>query len=79
MSLDIFCRGLLRELSSEGYDVVALSSPDQPLEDLGRREGVRTVGVEMKRDISLFHDLRSLLRLIVVLRSCQLFLLFLGS
>lgn len=68
MSLDIFCRGLLRELSSEGYDVVALSSPDQPLEDLGRREGVRTVGVEMKRDISLFHDLRSLLRLIVVLR-----------
>lgn len=68
MSLDIFCRGLLHELSSEGYDVVALSSPDQPLEDLGRREEVRTVGVEMKRDISLFHDLRSLLRLIVVLR-----------
>lgn len=67
LSLDLFCRGLLRELSQE-YDVVALSSPDPELEDIRKREGVRTVGVPMRRKIGPFHDLVSLLRLFWIFR-----------
>lgn len=68
LSLDIFCRGLLRELSEEGYDVVALTSPDDNLDALGEREGVRTIGVPIARDIAPLRDLRSLWRLVRVFR-----------
>ena len=68
LSLNIFCNGLLRELSAEGYEVVALSSPDADLEIVGKREGVKAIGVEMERRISLLKDLKSLMRLIKVFR-----------
>ena len=68
MSLNIFCRELLRELEEEGYDVVALSSPDDDLKELGRREGVRTIGICMERHISPLKDLFSFVRLVRVLR-----------
>lgn len=64
LSLNVFCKGLLRELKDEGYEVVALSSPDADLEELGRREGVRTVGVSMERHINVFKDLVSLVRIV---------------
>ena len=67
LSLDLFCRGLLKELSDD-YEVVALSSPDAGLERLGRREGVRTIGVAMERRIAPWADLKTLLKLIRVLR-----------
>ncbi len=63
LSLDTFCRGLLQELSAD-YEVVALSSLDSHLDSLGKREGVRTIGVEMKREIAPLADLRSLIRLV---------------
>ena len=66
-SLDVFCRGLLRELS-EDYEVVALSSPGDELPVIARREGVRTIAVEMERHISPVNDLVSLCRLVRVLR-----------
>lgn len=66
LSLNVFCRGLLRELKGEGYDVVALSSPDADLEELGKREGVHTVGVPMERHISPVKDFVSLARLVKV-------------
>ena len=68
MSLNIFCNGLLKELKEEGYDVVALSSPDEDLRELGEREGVKTIGVKMERHVSPFKDLVSLVKLIRVLR-----------
>lgn len=68
LSLNAFCRGLLRELTEEGYEVVALSSPDANLQQVGEREGVRTIGVPMERRISPLKDLVSLVRLIRVLR-----------
>lgn len=68
MSLNIFCKGFLRELADEGYEVVALSSPDDDLRELGKREGVRTIGVEMERHVSLWKDFVSLMKLIKVLR-----------
>lgn len=67
LSLDIFCRGLLKELS-DGYEVVALSSPDDSLTALGRREGVRTIGVAMERKIAPWADLKALVRLVRVFR-----------
>ena len=67
-SLDTFCRGLLRELSDDGYDVVAVSSPGEALDRIAAREGVRTVAVPMQRRIAPLSDLRSLWRLIRVFR-----------
>ena len=66
-SLDTFCRGVLKELSQK-YEVVAVSSPGDVLDELGRREGVRTVAVPMQRHISLLSDLKSLWRMWHVLR-----------
>ena len=66
-SLNTFCRGTLRRLA-QTYDVVAVSTPDDELYEMAQREGVRVVGVAMRRPISPLHDLRSLLRLIRVFR-----------
>ncbi|MBR1698716.1 MAG: glycosyltransferase family 4 protein [Bacteroidales bacterium] len=67
LSLDLFCRGLFRHLSSE-YEMVALSSPQPELDSIQRREGVRTIGVPMQRKIALLSDLVSLLRLVSIFR-----------
>lgn len=67
--MNTFCRGLLRELrEKDGFDVVAVSSPGEKLEEIARREGVRTVAVAMERHISPFKDLKSLWGLIKVFR-----------
>ncbi len=62
LSLDIFCRGLLKELSEE-YDVLAVSSPGPLLDKVAEREGVRTVAVPMERRPSPVKDLKALARL----------------
>lgn len=68
-SLNTFCYGLLKELQDEeGYEVVAVSSPGHDLDELGEREGVRTVAVPMERHISPLKDLKSLWQLIRVFR-----------
>ncbi len=67
LSLEAFCRDMLRELSQE-YEVVAVSSPSKVLDEVGAREGVRTIAVPMERHISLFRDLKSLWRMWRVLR-----------
>ena len=67
LSLDLFCRGLLRDLSKD-YEIVALSSPLPELESIAEREGVRTIAVPMERKIAPFSDLVSLVRLIRVFR-----------
>lgn len=68
-SLNTFCKGLLRELrEQDGYEVVAVSSPGAMLDNVGKREGIRTVAVPIKRRISLIKDLKSLWQLIKVFR-----------
>ena len=67
LSLDIFCKGLLQELSEE-YEVVALSSPGELLDKVERREGVRAIRIPMERHISLRKDIVALWRLIKVFR-----------
>lgn len=66
-SLDTFCYGLLSQMKEEGYEVVALSSPDEDLRKLGEREGVRTIGVPMERRMSPWKDFLSLCKLVRVL------------
>lgn len=68
-SLNTFCRGLLRQLQDEeGMEVVAVASPGKEMADMGQREGIRTIGVEMERRMSPLKDLRSLWRLYRVFR-----------
>ena len=65
MSLKAFCDGMLKELA-EKYEVVAVSSPGEDLDFVAEREGVRTIAVPMERHISLWNDLKSLIRMIGV-------------
>lgn len=67
ISLSIFCKDLLRDLSGE-YEILAVSSPGEALDDLGKREGVRTAAVPMERRISLFKDFKALVSLIRLFR-----------
>ncbi len=67
LSLDLFCRGLLRELSAD-YEVIALSSPGKELDQLARREEVRTIVVPMQRCMTPWKDVVSLFRLICIFR-----------
>ena len=48
MSLNIFCKGLLRELVDDGYEVVALSSPDEDLEELLKKNNLTKEEFEKK-------------------------------
>ena len=62
-SLNSFCRGVLKELRQEGYDVVAVSSPGPELQEVEKREGCRTIAVPMQRHISPMSDFKSLWRM----------------
>lgn len=68
-SLNVFCYGLLRELQeNDGYEVVAVSSPGEELDEVAGREGIRAVAVPMQRRISPLKDIKSLWQLIKVFR-----------
>ena len=66
-SLNTFCRDILHELSSK-YEVIALSSPGEVLDEIANREEVRTIGIPMARHISPLKDFLSLWRLVRVFR-----------
>ena len=66
-SLDTFCKGQLKMLS-DYFEIVAISSPGERLEQLKEREGVRTIEVLMERHISIVNDLKSLFKMICVFR-----------
>lgn len=66
-SLGAFCNGMLKDLSQR-YDIIALSSPGDALDEVARREGVRIIAVPMERHISLKHDITSLWKMIKVFR-----------
>ncbi len=69
LSLNIFCKGIIQDLKDQGYEVVAVSSPDDDLREVAEREQVRTIGVEMERKISLFKDMKALWALYRVFRA----------
>lgn len=67
-SLNTFCRGMLKMLN-EHFEVVAVSSPDEALNEIAQREGVRTAAVPMERHISIARDLKSLWLMVKVMRA----------
>lgn len=66
-SINSLCNGILKELN-EKYEVVALSSPGDDLEEVAKREGVRTIAVPMERRVSLVKDLKALIKMIGIFR-----------
>lgn len=64
-SLNTFCRGFLKELSSD-YEVIALSSQGAAMSEIAKREGVKPIVVDMERHISPFKDIISLIKLCCV-------------
>lgn len=68
-SLNAFCKGLFRELQeTEGYQIIAVTSPGDSLHEIREREGVKTIAVPIRRHISPLNDLVSLWRLMKVFR-----------
>lgn len=67
LSLNSFCKGELRVLNQK-YNVVALSSPGEELEEVMIRESVRVVAIPMERRISLFKDVVALCRMVKVMK-----------
>lgn len=63
-----FFRGQIGYLRSRGFDVQAVSSPGEEADFARQREGMQVHEVPMNRGISPFADLRSLWRLIKVMR-----------
>ncbi|MGQ2117399.1 glycosyltransferase family 4 protein [Ornithobacterium rhinotracheale] len=67
ISLNILLRGQLKFLN-QFYEVTAVSGKGKNLEAVQQREGVKTMQVEMQRQISPFKDLVSLIKMYQLLR-----------
>ena len=63
-----FMEGQLGFLRGRGYDVHLVTAPGPLLDRVAAREGVRTHGVPMRRDMSPLSDAVALLRLVRLLR-----------
>lgn len=64
-SMEGFLKGQLRFLS-DYYEIVVVSSPGEKLEIIRQRENVKTIALPMERRISLWKDLISLVRMILL-------------
>ena len=72
-------RGKLRFLSENGFDVVLVSSPGEELGRTAEREGVRAVGIPMRREIRPWADVVSLIRLFRLMRLERPHLVLMGT
>lgn len=63
LSLNTFLRGQLAFLNNY-YEVVGIASGEAELQDVSKREGIRTINVPMYREINLWQDLQSFILLI---------------
>lgn len=64
----VLLRGQNAYMAARGFEVHAVASPDPDLDRLAERDGVVAHPVPITREISPLRDLRSLVRLVVVLR-----------
>ncbi len=62
-SLNGLLKGQLKYLSEHGFEVVGISAPGEALRNVEKREGVRTVAIDMKRHIDPIQDFKSLWQL----------------
>lgn len=62
-SLNTLLKGQLKYLNNY-YEVIGVASGAELMREISKREGVRTISIAIRREISLFSDLISLYRLI---------------
>ena len=62
-----FVKGMLPDLCKQ-YEVVLLSSPGEQMDQITKEYGVKGIGIPMERHISLFKDIRALVKIIMVFR-----------
>src|SRR5690242_19965420 len=62
-ALRVLAEGQLAYFQNHGYDVVAVASPGNDLNEVAQREGVATAAVSMAREIRFLQDLVSLWRM----------------
>ncbi|MBP2832013.1 glycosyltransferase family 4 protein [Aquimarina sp. U1-2] len=68
-----FFRGQIQVLK-KNYDVELISSPNEELTKISETEDVKVKGIEMKREISVFNDVKSLISLFLYFRKSKPFL-----
>jgi hypothetical protein len=62
VSLSVLLKDQLRYMSDH-FEVLAVSSPDKMLEQVGAREGVKTASISMTRAITPVKDIKALWQL----------------
>lgn len=67
ISLDSFGKGQLKFLNKE-FNVIGVSNNTGLLEEIGEREGIRTIEVPMCREISLLSDIKCLWKLYCIFK-----------
>lgn len=67
----VFLRGQIGFMKARGFEVTIVCSPGHDLDEFGRRERVRTLGVAMPRRITPFADANSVGRLVRILREVR--------
>lgn len=68
VSANCLLRGQLAFMREQGFDVTVISSPGELLDQAAERESIAAIGVPMRREPSVVHDIRSLLSLIRIIR-----------
>jgi glycosyltransferase involved in cell wall biosynthesis len=71
VTASVLLRGQLAYLRENGFEVTVISSPGPELDLVAKREGVRTIGVPMKREIDPWSDLVALEQLTREVRRLQ--------
>ncbi len=71
ISARCFLVGHLEEMSRAGFDVTVVASPGPDLDAVAQMTGIKTVGIEMRREISPLKDLASLRQLVRLFRRLQ--------
>lgn len=63
LSLNVLLKGQLSFLN-RFYEVIGIASDREMLDEVAKREGIRTIVVAMKREISLWSDFKSLIHFV---------------
>ena len=62
-SLDKLIEGQMKFMTSHNFEVIGISSPEELLEKVGKKEGVQVKGIKMSRKITPIADLKAVLKL----------------